>query len=175
MPAGGLIATQLPRNAFDRSSRFVLREPNLSLATRIAAAINGALGEGAARVEDPGSVAITLPDAEPAALVIARLSELPVTVESRPRIIVDGRDGTVVAGGDIVVRNAAVSHAGLTVTVGASDLGDPQPGEVRLSQGTTIQDIAATLHAVGAPAPAIAAIFEALRAVGALTAEVTVR
>lgn len=175
VPAGALIAAQLPRSAFEGTSRLVLREPNLMMATRIAAAVNGALGEGAARVEDPGSVALTLPAGEPPALVLARVAELSVTAESRPRIIVDGRDGTVVAGGTIVVRNAVVSHGGITVTVGGTDSGDPAPGEVRLVPGTTVQDVAATLHAVGAPAPVIAAVFDALRSVGAITAEVTVR
>jgi flagellar P-ring protein FlgI len=175
VPAGALVAAELPRAAFAGTSRFILREPNLTMATRIAAAIEGALGQGAARVEDPGSVALTLPAGEAPPIVLARLADLVVPVDSRPRIIVDGRDGTVVAGGAIAVRNAVVSHGGITVTVGASDNGDPVAGEVRLVPGTTIQDIAATLHAVGAPAPVIAAIFDALRSVGAITAEVTIR
>jgi flagellar P-ring protein precursor FlgI len=179
IPAGGLLLGDLPRASYASASRLVLREPNLGTAIRIATAINGALGEGAARVEDPGSIQLTLPaDAQTAgpAVALAQIADLTVEPDQKAQLMVDARDGTVVAGGDMVVGRAVVSHGGLTLTVGASDgAAPPAAGEVRVAPGATVQDIAASLHGVGAPPETIAAIFESLRAVGALTAEVTIR
>jgi flagellar P-ring protein precursor FlgI len=177
--SGGLLLGDLPRASFAGASRLVLREPNLGTAIRIAEAINGALGDGAARVEDPGAIALTLPaDAQTAgpAVTLARIADLRVQPDARAQLIVDARDGTVIAGGNLVIGRAVVSHGGLTLTVGASEGGaEPSPGEVRVAPGATVQDVAASLHAVGAPPQTIAAVFDALRTVGALTAEVTVR
>ena len=178
IPSGGLLLGDLPRASYASSSRLVLREPNLQTAIRIAAAINGQVGEGTARVEDPGSVQLTLPaDAAPGgpAELLATISELQVEPDQRAQLIVDSRDGTVIAGGNLVVGRAVVSHGGLTLTVGASAGGEPSPGEVRVAPGATVQDVAASLHAVGVPPQTIAAVFDALRAVGALAAEVNVR
>ncbi|MGH7505951.1 MAG: flagellar basal body P-ring protein FlgI, partial [Longimicrobiales bacterium] len=178
IPAGGLLLGDLPRVTFGSASRLVLREPNLGTAIKIAAAINGDVGEGTARVEDPGSIQLALPaDAAGAgpAVMLARIADLRVEPDQRAQIIVDVRDGTVIAGGNLVVGRAVVSHGGLTLTVGATGAGEPSPGEVRVAPGATVQDVAASLHAVGAPPQSIAAVFDALRAVGALAAEVNVR
>jgi flagellar P-ring protein precursor FlgI len=165
------------------------------MATRIATAINARFAN-AAKVEDPGSIALT-PPADSAgggrAVFLAQVAELTVTRQVRARIIIDGRDGTVAAGGDLPVGNAVVSYGSLTLAIGGAgapaangaaaaqpDGGPPAgpppvPGQVRVAQGTTVQDVAAALHAVAAPAKAIASIFASLREVGALTAEVQVR
>lgn len=68
----------------------------------------------------------------------------------------------VVAGGEVTVGRAVVSHGGLTLTVGTTDGAQPAPGVVRVTPGATVQDVAAALDGVGAPPTAIAAIFESL-------------
>jgi flagellar P-ring protein precursor FlgI len=165
----------MARPVFAASSRLLLKEPDLGTATRIAAAVNTALGAGAASVEDPGSVALTLP-ADPAQRMTAlsRVEELRVQALRNTRIIIDGRDGTVVAGGDLTIGEAMVSHGAVTLTVG-TPTGAAGPGEVRVPGGTSAQQIASALHALQTPPTEIAAIFESLREVGALAAEVTIR
>jgi flagellar P-ring protein precursor FlgI len=177
IPNGGLLLGDLPSASFATSSRLVLREPNIGTAVRIAEVINGAVGPNTARVEDPGSIALTLPQdgSEGPALSLARIAELQVTPDVVAQVIVDTRDGTIVTGGEVTVGPAVVSHGGLTLTVGASGDGEPAAGEVRVAPGARIQDIASALHTVGAPATVIAAIFESLHRVGALAAEVRVR
>lgn len=183
IPGGGLLGAPLPRQDFAASSRLLLRRPNLSMATRIAAAINAKFS-GAARVEDPGSVALTPPAAADGvagggiAEFLAQIGDIRVPVETRPRIVIDGRDGTIAAGGDLPVGDAVVSYGSMTLTIGGAGQGagaQPVPGQVRVRGGTTVQDVAAALHSMAAPATAIAAMFESLREVGAITAEVTVR
>jgi flagellar P-ring protein FlgI len=177
IPAGGVLEADLPRPTISATPRLLLREPDLGTATRIATAINSAMGEKTALVEDEGSVVLTLDDATQRPLAIARIRELSIAPESRPRIIIDGRDGTVTAGGDMIVGAATVSHGAITLAIGNLDPNDNAaiPGSVRLPAGIPVQRVASALHAVQTPASEIAAIFAALREVGAITAEVIVR
>ena len=81
------------------------------------------------------------------------------------------------AGGMIRVGAAVVSHHGLTLQVGGTPAtgGQEPAGLVRVAPEASVQDIAAGLHAAGARPEEVGAIFEALRAAGALQAEVRVR
>jgi flagellar P-ring protein precursor FlgI len=190
LPEGGILALDLPRPDFARASRLLLREPNLGTATRIAAAINAEFGERTAIVEDPGSVALQPPGDTERPLFLAAIGDLRIQPDRFPRIVIDGRDGTVVAGGDLTVREAVVSHGAMTLTIGGAAPGGgpgngagagpalaaaPAPGAVRVAPGTSVQDVAAALHAEAAPPSAIATIFESLRSIGALNAEVVIR
>lgn len=184
IPRGGLLEADLPRPAAVASNVLHLREPDLMTASRIAAVIDSAFGAGAARIEDPGSVALTLPtDAAGPALAMARIGELRVQPDHAARLVIDGRDGTVVAGGDMTVGAAVVSHSGITLTIvdaggplGAGDAGgEPLRGDVRIPAGTSVQQVAAALHAAQSTPREIAAIFASLREVGAIGAEVVIR
>ncbi len=177
IPAGGILEADLSRPAITAVSRLILREPDLGMATRISTVINEAMGENTAVVEDEGSVIITLADSTQRPVALARIRELSVTPEARSRLIIDGRDGTVVAGGDMVVGAATVSHGAITLAIGQVADNDTAaiPGSVRLPSGIPVQRVATALHAVQTPVNEIAAIFAALREVGAITAEVIVR
>jgi len=81
IPTGGLLEADLPRPQFASSSKLLLRDPDVSMATRIATAINKEMGDGTATVEDPGSVALAFKDAkEDHAATLARIQELRVSV-----------------------------------------------------------------------------------------------
>jgi flagellar P-ring protein precursor FlgI len=176
IPEGGLLQAEMPRPAFAATSRLILREPEIATATRIAQTINQEFGAGAARVEDPGAVALAAPGGgDSLAEFLVGVGELRVSPTRGSRILIDGRDGTVVAGGDLRVGEAVVSHAGMTLTIGASELAPDLPGGVQMAPGASVQDVAAALHAIGATAPEIASIFESLRRIGALSAEVVSR
>ncbi|MEO7359012.1 MAG: flagellar basal body P-ring protein FlgI [Gemmatimonadaceae bacterium] len=178
IPTGGVLEADLPRPAMVSSSRLMLRDPELGTATRIAAAINGAFGEKTATVEDEGSVLVTLADSVVKPTALAKIRDLSVRAEKPPRIIVDSKDGTVIAGGDMVVGAASISHGVVTLVIGndkAMDGDTITAGNLRLPAGTSVQRIASALHAVQTPAVEIAAIFTALREAGALTAEIIVR
>jgi len=178
IPGGGVLEADLPRPAITASSRLLLREPDLGTAARIADAINKSMGDKTASVEDEGAVMVTLPDSvQQKAVAMARIRELTVSPQSRARIIIDGRDGMVVAGGDLVVGAATISHGAITLAIGNVAPGDTAaiPGSVRLPAGIPVQRVASALHAVQTPPAEVAAIFAALREVGAITAEIVVR
>ncbi len=177
IPTGGVLEADLPRPAIVATSRLLLREPDLGTATRIAIVINATYGDKTATVEDEGSVIVTLPDSVQKPTALARIRDLAVKPESRPRLIIDGKDGTVVAGGEMIVGSATVSHGAITLAIGTETANDTSaiPGSVRLPAGIPVQRVASALHAVRTPPNEIAAIFAALREVGAITAEVIVR
>jgi len=176
IPTGGLLETDLPRPQFVASSKLLLRDPDVTMATRIATAINKELGDGVATVEDPGSIALNVKDQkEDRASFFARIQDMRVQPQRTARLIIDSRDGTIIAGGDLTVGEATVSHGGITITVGANDTTAAPPSNLRLAPGTPVTRIAAALHAVQAAPSEIAAIFESLRAIGAIAADVVVR
>lgn len=176
IPEGGLLEADLPRPQFASTNSLLLREPDVTMATRIANAINKELGDGTATVDDPGAVSLKLKDEKDGhAATIARIQDLRVQPQRVARLIIDGRDGTIVGGGDLTVGEATVSHGGITITIGTNDTTAAPPGNVRLAAGTPVTRVAAALHAVQAPPSEIAAIFESLRAIGAITADVEIR
>ncbi len=177
IPTGGLLEADLARPVVAAASRLLLREPDLGTATRIADAINKAMGDKTAVVEDEGSVMVTLADTVSRPTAYTKIRELSITPERAPRLVIDGKDGTVVAGGEMLVGPAVVSHGAITLAIGKETASDTTavPGSVRLPAGISVQRVAASLQAVRTPPSEIAAIFAALREVGAITAEVIIR
>jgi flagellar P-ring protein precursor FlgI len=177
IPSGGVLEADLPRPRSAAAGRLLLRQPDIGTATRIAAVIDSAIGAGTARVEDPGSIAITLSDST-ATLTLARINDLRVAPIRPARIVIDSRQGTVVAGGDLTVGPGVVSVGGVTVSIGdaPADTTQQSPsGALAIRAGSKVQDLVAVLQSVQTPALMIAQIFEALRQAGAISAEVIAR
>ncbi len=181
--AGGILEVDQPAVQLAAEPRLALRDPDLRMAGRIAAAIVGVFGPGTARADDPGSILLNpgAGRADSLSMWLSAIDTLPVAVVEALRIVVDGRDGTVVVGGDIQIARATVSHRGITVQVGGlvdSALAGADSGAaglVRAPLGASVQALVAGLHAAGAKPAEVAAIFEALRAAGAVRADVVIR
>lgn len=182
---GGVVMAQLGTPPDGPPSRLHLKEPSLATAQLIVEAINAGLGGDVATLEDPGSVALQLPADDPFRALVT-LGDLPVTPDVSPRVVVDARSGVVATGGDITVGAGVVSHDWLTVSIDEPDpaaaAADPNvpaellpPGAVRMDSGVRVQLLAEALHAVGATAEVIGAVFQSLRDTGALHAEVLIR
>jgi len=179
IPDGGVIEYDMGVQ-FPDSVTLVLLNPDVSTAVRIATAINDAAGDGTAIVQDPGAVQLTSSGQAADNLIglLAALDTLPVQTNSASRLVVDGQSGSVVAGGGMSVGSAVVTQGGITLTIvgaGAAATAAPGPGMVSATEGASVQEIAAGLHVAGATPQEIAAIFEALRDVGALNAHVIIR
>ena len=156
-------------------TRLLLRRPDLGTAVRIVDAVNASLGDGVATLEDPGSVLLELPEEGLAA--VAAIGDIEVLPTTPSRVVIDARTGAVAAGGSIAVGPAVVSHDWLTLTIldGATEQEALVPGAVLAASGVQVQELAQALHAVGASAELIASVFQSLRRVGALQAEVLVQ
>lgn len=175
-----------------------LREPDFMSARSLALAVNTELGADVARVVDAGLVTVQVPPPYRTALsdLIARLEPLPVTLDSVARVVINERTGTVVLGGDVRLGPAAVAHGNLSVRISTQfDVSQPAPfsqGQttvvpqtdvdmeegraqlIALESGTTLADVVRALNLLGVSPRDIIAIMQALKAAGALRAEIVI-
>ena len=176
----------------------LLREPDFVSARRIADAINQELGAEAAIVVDAGTVKVAVPPIYRAAVpsLLARLEPLPVTTDAVARVVINERTGTVVLGGDVRIGPAAVAHGNISVRISTlNGISQPAPfsqgrtaqvnqtqvdfeeGDARLvvlEPGTTLADVVAAMNTLGATPRDVIAIMQALKASGALKAEIVI-
>jgi flagellar P-ring protein precursor FlgI len=199
IPRGALLQSipRAPEVAVD-TLQLSLHEPDFASASHVAAVINTELGADAAHAVDAGAVRVRVPPAYRNSLaeLIARLEPLSVDIDVPARVVINERTGTVVMGGAVRITAAAVAHGALSVriqtqmnvsqpnplsqgqtTVTPDTQIDVQEGDaklVRLEPGTTLADVVSALNALGATPRDIIAILQALRAAGALHAEIVV-
>jgi flagellar P-ring protein precursor FlgI len=175
-----------------------LRRPDLTTASRIAAAVNAKVGPGIARATDPAGVTLAVPEARKEDTVgfLAEVEILEVEADGRARVVVSERTGTVVAGEGVRLRPVAVAHGGLQVRVQREPVvSQPAPfgrgntvqatidratadeggtGAVALPATATVEDLAKALDLLGASARDLVSILQAVKAAGALDAELEV-
>ena len=176
---------------------FNLTDPDMTMAVRVADAINAAFGPGTARALDAVGVEIAAPTgATERVALMSRIEQLDVAVAEPPaRVIVNARTGTVVISGAVRIRAAAVSHGTLTVeveenptivqpnplslgetaeqrdsTINAEERGNP----MAVVEGASLSAIVDAINRLGAAPGDLVAILEALRQAGALRAELVI-
>ena len=176
-----------------------LRDPDFVSASRVAQAINRDLGTDAAHVLDPGTVSVQVPVTyrTNVAELMARMEVLSVDTDAVARVVINERTGTVVVGGHVRLGPAAVAHGNLSVMISTKvEVSQPAPfartGDtqvianetvkvketanqlVALEEGTTLDAVVRGLNALGASPRDIIAIMQALKAAGALRAEIVI-
>jgi flagellar P-ring protein precursor FlgI len=201
IPNGALIEREIKTVfATDGKVTLALRTPNFDTATRIAEGLNKAMGEGTARTLDGGSIEVKAPSElknKPVELV-SKLGEVEVDPGSLARVVLNERTGTIVAGGDVRLSPVAIAQGGITISVKESKEVS-QPGV--LSRGTTaavertdieaaeqkppaltylnaaasLAEVAQALSTFGVTPRELGSILQALKAAGALRAEVIVQ
>jgi flagellar P-ring protein precursor FlgI len=199
VPGGGLVQAALPATAAAGDTiAFSLMAPDFVNAGRLAHAINAELGPDAAHALDAATVSVRVPEQYRAAVpdLIARLEPLLVDTDAVARVVINERTGTVVVGGAVRIGPAAVAHGNLSVRITTQvQASQPPPlskGEtvlvpnqqvdvaegsaklVTLEQGTTLEAVVHALNALGATPRDIIAIMQALKAAGALRAELVI-
>jgi flagellar P-ring protein precursor FlgI len=204
VPRGGTVevAVRAELIAQDGKLRFVLRESDPITAQRIAQRVNGTLGKPAARALGPDTVEIDAP-ADPVALIpfIARVEALTVEPDQRSRVVVNERTGTVVAGGNTRISPVTISHGDIRVSVTTeysasqpnfvtfggrdvrslvianSELSVDEAGQavaVSFPRGT-VGDLVQALAKARVGARDVIAILQAIKAAGALYAELIIQ
>jgi flagellar P-ring protein precursor FlgI len=206
VPTAGVIPTgaRVEREVeFDfsglESLRLALRSPDFTTAGRIEAVINREFGRKVAEMTDAGTVALDLTAARMAspAHVLGRVENLTVEPETRARVVVDQRSGTIVMGEDVRISRVAVAQGNLTlrieeapmvvqpnpfsegesIVVPRSSVGIDQQGGTGLAEveGTNLSDVVAGLNALGVAPHDMIDILKSINAAGALHAEFLVR
>ncbi len=176
-----------------------LHDPDFSTASRLAAVVNAELGGEVASVVDPATVTVRMPEQFKGSVpeLMARMEPLMLTPDAVARVIINERTGTVVVGGGVRLGVAAVAHGNLSVKITeAYEVSQPAPlssgGQttvtpktgvqvdagtaqlVELEEGVTLDAVVRALNALGVTPRDIIAIMQALKAAGALRAEIVI-
>jgi flagellar P-ring protein FlgI len=177
---------------------FILRNPDVTTAERVAAAINGRLG--GASVIDASSIRIDTTGGPEIYRTIAAIENMAVVPDSRARVVVNERSGTVVAGGGVRISDVVISQGDIRVKVSVDNrasqpmlIGGVTPGarslivtntRLDVSEGrdtvvsfpnTTVADLVEGLVRVNVDTRGVISILQAMKAAGALHADVVVQ
>jgi flagellar P-ring protein precursor FlgI len=117
--------------------RLALRNADFTTAKRIAAAVNDFLGTKTAEPIDPSTVQLSIPPEFKGNVVafLTEIEQLQVDPDLAAKIIIDERSGIIVMGRDVRVATVAVAQGNLTVTISESpQVSQPNP----LSRGRTV-------------------------------------
>ncbi len=191
IPRGAIVERAVPAAVAEEGMvRLVLYQPDFTTAARMVDAINRELGAPLAFTLDGAVVTVRLPREyqQDPALLVARLEQLSVTPSAPAKVVINERSGTVVLGHQVRIAPVAVAHAGIRVEVGTTapdgldtalgalpGIGEPPAGHAALVQaGASVAELVDALNASGLSPRDVIAILEAIRAAGALYAELEV-
>ncbi len=199
IPQGASVERAIPFDLFQSNKiRIVLRSPDFTTMTRVVAALNRRIGKPAAVAIDSAAVEVPI-DVEargnPVGL-IAALEQVEIEQDLGARIIVNERTGTIIMGEKVTINKVALAHGNLNISIRTENeivqpnaLAGGQTAEVsnvdinvgeevqslRIVGGeVTLGDLVKALNAIGATPRDLIAIFTALKAAGALNAELVV-
>lgn len=197
IPLGGMVERGVPVSLTGKSGfTLLLNDADFKSAEAMAGAINQTLGRAAAEALDSRRVELKLRTGEDAPALLAKVEEIPVPTYPKAKVVVNERTGTVVIGGDVVLQPVSILHGGLSVNI-VSQFQVSQPNafgqgttqvvqqtnvraqdkpvsSIELRQGATVDDLVASLQKIGATARDVISILQAMKAAGALEAELEV-
>ena len=195
---GAIVEREVNFSLASRPDVFLaLRNPDLTTARRIEAVINEALGKGVAQATDPRSVELKLEGRDVVAS-LAEIEDLRVAPDAPAIVIIDEASGTIVMGANVRISTVAIAQGNLTIRVtenpeasqpGAFSSGKPvilQHSSISVDSGSdhklgmltaapTLRDLIASLNALGVGPRDLISILQAIKAAGALQADLEVR
>jgi len=199
VPGGGLVErdSSLDLRNLEKVS-LLLNDPNFQGAEAVASAIDQEFAKPIASVVDSRRVEVRLADSESKDIpaLLARVENLNVAVHHRARVVVNERTGTIVMGKDVHLGAVSILHGNLTIAV-ATEFAVSQPNplsqgktevvpektikaeesparRIELQEGATVEQLVNGLQKIGATARDVIAILEAIKAAGALEADLEV-
>lgn len=197
---GGLIERALPTQAVGEFVQLDLYQSDYSLMRRVAEAIAKRFGAGVALPQDARTMRVAVPvDPLTRIAFMSDLENLTVTGGGdRAKVVVNARTGSVVMNQAVKLLPSAVAHGNLSVKIQSeASVSQPEPfsrgqtavtndaqvqieqggvegGLVRVPPGATLDDVVRALNILGAKPADLMAILQALKASGALQADLEV-
>jgi flagellar P-ring protein precursor FlgI len=198
---GGIVEREIK---FDLSSlkrvHISLRNPDFTTARRMAQAVNAFLGTNVARPKDPGTLVVEIPNDYEGNVVglITDIEQLRIEPDQLARIIIDEQSGTIVMGDNVKISTVAIAQGSLTIrvtetpqvsqpgpfaevgeteTVARTDVQVDEDGDKKMTvvnSGVTLQDLVNGLNSLGIGPRDLITILQAVKASGALQAEISV-
>lgn len=180
------------------SFSILLNEASFTTAVEVAAAIDHELGFPLAVVIDSRRIELQIPVPGNAKLpaLLARIEDLEIRVHRKAKVIVNERTGTVVMGQDVRLGAVSILHGSFSIVVSTThSVSQPSPlsagqtevvsqtnlktsegpaRNVELGEGASVEELVTRLQAIGATARDVISILQAIKAAGALEAELEV-
>ncbi len=199
VPRGGVLKASLEKNVLSKTEISIyLKDPDLTTSNNVAVAINAAFGENTSSCVDAAEIKVNVPTERQNNIVgfLAQLEGLNVATDYAAKVVLNERTGTVVAGNNVKIQPATISHGSLNLSIRSYPI-ISQPGA--FSNGTTevfnnivpyasqdstnaiaiegasnVQEVAAALNSLKVSPKDIIAIFQALKEAGALIGELVI-
>jgi flagellar P-ring protein precursor FlgI len=177
--------------------RLSLRNPDLTTARRIAAAINGRGGAGTAMANDPRTVSLNIGGRDPVQF-LAEIEQLRVQPDQVARVVIEEASGTIVMGSNVRISTVAIAQGNLTIRITETpqvsqpnalsqgqtavvprtniEVDDQNERRMGVLRGTvTLDDLVRGLNSLGVGPRDLISILQTIKAAGALQAELEVR
>ena len=198
VPGGATVERAVPNSALaDETIQLELHTTDFSTARRVAEAINQRQGAGVAEPVDARVVQVRMPATGSRVAFIAEIENIEVQLAPpQAKVIVNARSGSVVMNQSVRLGACAVAHGTLSVTVSSTPvISQPAPfsgGQTVVAEQNAIRvqqdggvlfnvpasaeraDIVKALNALGASAQDLIGILQAMKAAGALKAELEI-
>ena len=203
IPNGAIVEREIPFS-FDGQTgiRLSLFNPDLTTARRVANAINGFFGNASAIATDPSNIKIDLPGSYRGNLVsmMTDIEQLRVETDIPAKVVIDEASGIIVLGRDVRVATVAIAQGNLTIkitetpqvsqpgafapqgaattTVARTNVSVNDDKDKKMAvvpAGVSLQDLVDGLNALGIGPRDMIQILQAIKAAGALQAEIEVR
>ncbi len=199
--SGAIIEREIPFELAQMDViRLALRNPDFTTARRIADAINTFTGSPSAIAIDPGTVQVAMPATRPGGVVafMTEIEQLRVEPDMIAKVVIDEGSGIIVMGADVRISEIAIAQGNLTIRVTETpQVSQPAPlseggttevvprtnvevddsSDARLSvlrHGVSLQKLVDGLNALGIGPRDMISILQAIKAAGALQAEIEV-
>ncbi len=201
IPNGAIIEREID---FDiarlESVKVSLRNPDFTTARRLAQAVNGALKAPVARQLDSATVLVEVPPQYPGGTValLTRIEQIRIAADQIARVVVDEQSGVIVMGENVRISTVAIAQGNLTIRITETpQVSQPNPlsstGDTEvvsrtsvqvdedaerrmavLPAGISLQELVNGLNALGIGPRDMITILQAIKAAGALQAEIRV-
>ncbi len=176
-----------------------LRNPDFTTARRVAEAVNSSLGTTAAKAVDPATIVLTIPEQYKNNMVelLTIVEQINVTPDQMAKVVVDEGSGIIVIGKDVKINKLAIAQGNLTIKITETPIiSEPLPftlGETAVEKitqinideenesrlnvvdtGVNLQELVDGLNALGVSPRDLISILQAIKASGALQADIEV-
>lgn len=181
VPGGATVEKEIELN-FDKkkSIRLSLKNPDFTTSARVERTLNEELGGKYAISRDATTVDLIIPMHYQRKVVqlMAIIENFDVVQDVKAKIVINERTGTVVAGGNIMLRPAAISHGDLTIQIGEKEGGGGKEEEGApkrlyfMDKKAKLSEVVKALNALGANPEDLISIFQALKRNGSLIGDI---
>jgi flagellar P-ring protein precursor FlgI len=197
--SGAIIEREVPNDFSNSDSlQFSLHNPDVNTVVRVVDVINAQFAEPVAHAQDAGTIEIAIPERYMGNVIplLASLSTLEVEPDNDAKVVINERTGTVVMGEQVRISTIAIAHGNLSIVIKENvNVSQPLPfseGQtvaspntqvnvqednnqlVVVPNGVSIGDVVNALNALGVSPRDLIAIFQAIKAAGALQADLEV-